>query len=465
MQQLPESLFSVYALALPRGHGFGSRPPKDAWTTPDHIACGVVRRDDTDGSIGLLVMRRRVDHVWAVTAEEWGFSDEDQVKARIAELLRDGEPPEPVPPGIPKRPALYDLQQRSASDIFKLLSSHTHHPAAWMLNQLYLALPNPDANWAADCQTSNFHTRLWEAQLLGSLREQGLIVTQPFESPDFRIENRRGRAAWVEAVTANPSVAYNHLNAPPSTPPQAREDIFFGPAALRFAKTLGSKLQRRYDSLPHVAGQPFMIAVADFQAPGSMTWSREGLIGYLYGTGAEVAEVDGRKQARPVSVSHLQGPSAFPAGLFANDQHSELSAVIFSNACSLGKFNRVAITTLGVPKGLRYMRIGKFFDRTPGALEGIPFCLDVTSDDYKRLWPGRREPWSAELEVFHNPFARHPVAFDLLPEATHWFDQDGEVICSTIYEYSILWSRTMILNADDRVPTLQDFMAEAEPEP
>ena len=83
----------------------------------------------------------------------------------------------------------------------------------------------------------------------------------------------------------------------------------------------------------------------------------------------------------------------------------------------------------------------------------------------KRLWPGGHEPWSAELEVFHNPFARHRVAFDLLPDATHWFDQDGEVICSTIHEHSILWSRTMILDADDRVPTQQDFMGEAEPEP
>jgi hypothetical protein len=89
----------------------------------------------------------------------------------------------------------------------------------------------------------------------------------------------------------------------------------------------------------------------------------------------------------------------------------------------------------------------------------------VTSDDYKHLWPAGREPWSAELEVFHNPFARHPVTFDLLPEATHWFDQDGEVISSTIYEHSILWSRTMILNADDREPTLQDFVTETEPEP
>ena len=61
------------------------------------------------------------------------------------------------------------------------------HPHAWTLEQLYLALPKPDLNWVSDCQTGHFHTRLWEAQLLASFREQGLLVTQPHESPDFRI--------------------------------------------------------------------------------------------------------------------------------------------------------------------------------------------------------------------------------------------------------------------------------------
>jgi hypothetical protein len=41
---------------------------------------------------------------------------------------------------------------------------------------------------------------------------------------------------------------------------------------------------------------------------------------------------------------------------------------------------------------LRYTRIGNFFDRTPGALKGIPFCLDVTSDEYRGLWPHRYPP-------------------------------------------------------------------------
>ncbi|MDH8570797.1 hypothetical protein QIH26_28160, partial [Klebsiella pneumoniae] len=75
-------------------------------------------------------------------------------------------------------------------------------------------------------------------------------------------------------------------------------------------------------------------------------------------------------------------------------------AVIFSNACSIAKFNRVGVSAGAAPTGLRYVRRGMFFDRTPGALEGIPFCLDITSAEYRALWPQRFEPWSAELEVF-----------------------------------------------------------------
>jgi hypothetical protein len=464
MHELPQWDFDIYALSLPRGHGFGDRPPVGAWQSEDGLACGVVTQDVNDGSFGFLVMRRRVDLVWTVMAKEHGFASKAEAYERMDPRLKNGAPREPLSPGTPARPALYDPGGRTASDVFKVLTYRSHGPAAWTLQQLYLALPRPDRNWASDCQTGNFHTRLWEAQLLASFREQGLLVTQPCESPDFRIENRLGGEAWVEAVTANPSVPYNHVNAPRSAPPAAPEEIFFGAAALRFAKTLGNKLGRRYDELPHVAGKPFMIAIADFQAPASMVWSREGLIGYLYGEGAQVVEIDGERRAVATPASYLLGTSGFPAGLFANDGHTELSAVIFSNACSIAKLNRVAVSGRGAPEGLRYTRIGNFFDRTPGALKGIPFCLDVTSDEYRDLWPHRYEPWSAELEVFHNPFARHPAPFALLPEATHWFEQDGERVCRSVYATSILWSQTLISDAEMPAPRLEDFLARADPE-
>ena len=114
-------------------------------------------------------------------------------------------------------------------------------------------------------------------------------------------------------------------------------------------------------------------------------------------------------------------------------------------------------------KGYRYVRVGEFFDRTPGALDSIPFCLDITSPEYRSLWdPYTYEPWSAELEVFHNPFARYPIPNELLPEATHWRLIDGEVACSAFYEASILRSRTWILKDTDPMPTVEQFFGSKE---
>lgn len=460
MQLIPQVIFDIFALSLPRGHGFGDRPPIGAWGDGKGHVCGVITQHVDDGSLGLLVMRRRVDSVWAVTAEELGFTTLDAAKARLETLLRIGEPREPLPANTAPRPALHDLGDRNPSDAFKVLQRSSHHHAAWALNQLYLALPKPDPNWASDCQTGNFHTRLWEAQLLGAFREQGLLVTQPVESPDFHLENRLGDEAWVEAVTANPSQPYNHINAPHSQQPTERDVLFFGPAALRFAKTLGNKLKRGYAQMEHVRGKPFAIAIADFHAPASMLWSREGLIGYLYGEGAQSVTEEGQLVARAVSASHLHGPSAFPAGLFANPARADLSAVIFSNACSIAKLNRVMISAGAHANGLRYTRVGKFFDRRPGALTGVPFCLDVTSDQYRKLWPQGYEPWSAEMEIFHNPFATHPLPQSLLPEATHWFEADGERVCRSNYETSILWSTTHITDGNKPPLRLEDFAAE-----
>ncbi len=459
MEPLPQRVFEMYALSLPRGHGFGEHPPVGAWQSADGVACGVLTQDARDRTFGILVMRRRVDRVWTVVTRHYGFSSSADASAVLKEQLRNGGPPEPVPEGTVARPPLEDLHGRTASGIFDQLRSRSHHPAAWALNELYLALPKPDRNWAADCQTGNFHTRLWEAQLLASFREQGLLVTQPHASPDFRIENRRGCVAWVEAVTANPPVPCEHRNAPVGQMPTERNELFFSAAAVRFAKTLGNKLEQHYDQLPHVADQPFMVALADFQAPASMTWSREGLIGYVYGVGARILDTDGRKKATTVRATHLLGKTGFRAGLFADRRHAEVSAVIFTNACSIAKFYRVGVSGLGAPKGLRYTRVGRFFDRTPGALTGIPFCLDVTSDEYRGLWPQGYEPWNAELEVFHNPFAKHPIPHDLLPEACHWIDEDGEKVCRSFYETSILWSHTIIQNKSAAPLTLENLQS------
>lgn len=458
MQPIPDEKFALFALSLPRGHGFGDRVPVGFWGDADDQACGVTTRHAADRSFGLLAMRRRIDQVWVVTAEEDGLASLEIAEARLATCLRIGEPPEPVPSGVAPRPSLMDLNGRRPGDVFSLIFQPPRHWGRFALNELYLAMPKPDPNWASDCQTANTHTRMWEAILLAALREQGIEVTQPKASPDFHIRNRRGGEAWIEAVTANPSTPYSHVNAPPSLPPAEADARFFGPAAVRFAKTIGNKLQRRYDEMPDVEGKPFMLAVADFHAPGSMVWSREALIGYLYGEGSELAMIGGRPVARSISAERLQGATGFAAGLFANADNAGLSAVIFTNACTLAKLSRVPISGGAQAGRYRYTRIGRFFDRRPGAVEGAHFCLDVTSEAYRSLWPHGCEPWAAEFEVFHNPYARHPVSRALLPEATHWILVDGERVCQPFYETSILSSRTLITDIDQPPPCLEDFL-------
>jgi len=52
------------------------------------------------------------------------------------------------------------------------------------------------------------------------------------------------------------------------------------------------------------------------------------------------------------------------------------------------------------------------------------------------------------------------VPFDLLPEATHWFDQGGERVCRSFDETSILWSKTYVDDADIAPRRLEDFLSE-----
>ncbi|MEQ8286549.1 hypothetical protein [Thalassospira sp.] len=458
MRTLPQCEFDVYALSFPWGHGFSSTPPIGALISDDGLALGIIIHDEATSKFGYIAMCRREDAVWTIVKETHGLPTRSSAEEKLAPFLESVLPVAPVPSGDIVRPALFDFGDRKPNDVFRLLVEPSHQPALWAIKELYLALPKPDRNWASDFQTTNFHTRLWEAQLLASLREQGLLVTQPHESPDFRVQNRLGQEVWIEAVTANPSAQYNHLFAKPSAPPDNRPEVFFGRGALRFAKTIGNKRAKKYEKLPHVSGKPFALAIADFQEPGSMLWSRESLIGYLYGTGAEVTKQDGQTVGRSISANTLLGPSGFPAGLFANDEAAELSAVIFTNACTISKLYRVPISGMGSPIGFRYTRMGNFFDRTPSALEGIPFCMDITSEEYRSLWEHGYEPWCAEMEVFHNPFAKHPMPFALMPEVTHWFVGENGIECLSTKQTSILWSQTLVTKDTDPPITLDDFL-------
>ena len=159
MKEIAASLFDVIALSLPRGLGFGDNPPVGAWLSDDDASCGALTQNGQSGAYGVLIMRRRVDEVWCVLRREDDSFTKDQAMAAIHEaLLEKPSPPAPLPPSARRRAPLWDTRNVAPSEIFKALVSPTRRVGAWMLNQLYLALPNPDQNWASDCQTGTFIT-------------------------------------------------------------------------------------------------------------------------------------------------------------------------------------------------------------------------------------------------------------------------------------------------------------------
>lgn len=96
LKLLPRSLFDLYALALPRGHGFGIRPPIGAWQSEDGIAYGVITQHVQTPDFGILVMRRRVDgvtHPSAANLRRWNAPSGNKTsKARPAKISLLGLP-------------------------------------------------------------------------------------------------------------------------------------------------------------------------------------------------------------------------------------------------------------------------------------------------------------------------------------------------------------------------------------
>jgi hypothetical protein len=443
MVPISEREFDIYALSLPKGPNFGPVIFYSGWKGKDGRSAGAIFFEPDTKEFSVVALRRRVDHCFVLTCDKPGFQSADTAMAELTVAVRSGEAAEPVPPGKKKRSPLLRPTSKKVGEHFKLLAGTvTHRPALMAVGEIYLAMPNPDQNFVSDFQTVNFDSRLFELYLLAAFREQGASVFQDYQSPDFFVE-RAGHECWIEAVTANPKGGRVQGLTFPTFAPESRSERLIGAPAARFAKTLRSKLQREYEKLAHVQGKPFAIALADFHAPSSMTWSREALPSYLYGVHAEVVSGPDGPRAFETPINTLLGEDQIPAGLFRDASMSHLSGIISTNAATLGKFNRMGYLAGWRPPGLRMIREGILFDRDPGALEAIPFKLDILSEEYAALWDGG-EAWCQELEVYHNPLADNPIDFALLPGATHWFEENGETICSTIWENSVLASITSL---------------------
>jgi hypothetical protein len=173
-----------------------------------------------------------------------------------------------------------------------------------------------------------------------------------------------------------------------------------------------------------------------------MTYTQSALWQYLYGSRVTWHF----KEDQLIIDSHKIGEHEYdgkkiPSGFFDLPDAENVSAVIFSNAGTIAKFDRMGVAAgYGAP-GYGYFRLGLKYNPDPKAVVGEAFKVDVSDPDYE-------EYWTQEIQVFHNPNAKHPLPFEALLGATHHYFEDGQLQSRTPDD-AVLSSFSMLIKYTD----------------
>lgn len=239
----------------------------------------------------------------------------------------------------------------------------------------------------------------------------------------------------------------------PKTPEEIAE-FLRGYMPIKYANSLTGKLNRtsasgkRYWEEAGIEGLPFVLAVADFHkpaegdSPGSMTMTQSAIWPYLFGRHFHGEIVDGKLITRSTKVeTHTYAEKTVESGFFYLPESENVSAVLFSNAGTLAKFERMGVMGgFGAGKH-RYFRMGYRQDPDPNAMVPKGFMEEVGEGNYS-------EGWADELQIFHNPNAKIPLPEETFAGLAQHYLKDDQII-THFFEPPILSSYTMILQIVD----------------
>lgn len=368
--------------------------------------------------------------------------------------------PDPIkqPPGIDLFAAIADVSRYE--DAFILLrDGFTHAAAKRMLEEIGRWFPDLDGHFVREFQTSGFSARMWELYLWTAFRSLDFELDYAFAVPDFAL-SKGGQRLFVEATTVSAKDAYTTAmgsGAPPK-PPEKIFPYLGNEMAQKFGSPLFSKLKKRDWEKPHVAGHPYILALADFHAPGSMRWSAGALPQYLFGL-QSVLTPDADNQLMEMFIpadDAVVGDKRVPTNFFAQPDAENIAAVLFSNAGTLSKFNRMGVRAGFGDAWVSLVREGVLVDPTRFGSEA-QFKIDVESPAYE-------EGWADEMILFHNPRALHPVDPTLFSGIGQVRVDDDDY--TETGPMRVVWSQTTthdFLARRDGHPTWAKYPSEEEP--
>jgi hypothetical protein len=403
-------------------------PEREWWSVDNDRFIGAVCLDLSDETWAWMLLARDSDNLFRGISQ--GMDLETQTEAsealrqEMVTLAADTQSSFPqddvVKPGNIKNLVELAVPAGKMSPEFRILiESLGFSPAKQLLQEFSSVFTDVDGNFVEQFQTSGFNSRLWELYLDLLLREEGFHRVKEYDRPDFCVI-RDGIPIAIEAVTVNPSDKHN---LPEGRSFEDSQKILEDFMPMRFSGPLNTKLNKRYWELPHMNGVPLIIAIQDFFAPASMTWSLGALRRYLYGISAEgFLHEDGTVGAKYTKVEkHSWEGKKLSSGFFQLPGAENISAVIANPSATLSKFNRMGKEAgMGDPR-VRMRRVGRQWDPDPKSPVPIIFDYEVSSER-------PRERWGEGLAVFinHNAKNRLPLGFFDAGE-THVM-KEGEVV-------------------------------------
>ena len=431
------------------------------WSDHEERVLGLVFRDTTDDDYGWILLARdrlgrfrSVDLAVSLRSPEYATVG---LRQRIAKAVEDGDFAALGHQDDETNYATDLLDVPTGTDREKLhphfrvlLEEPSRAPARAVFKEIGPWLTPSDPHFVSEFQFRQFDQRLWEVYLWSALRELGFDITQP-EAPDF-LCRAPGVEFTAEATTVTASTSGPLAVHPDPRTPEELRAFLADYMPMKFGSSLTSKLNKRnaagesYWERGATAGKPFVLAIADFHKPsgerpgegGSMTYTHSAIWPYLYGQRVEWAMVDGSLVVRPVPLeSFTYNGKVVPAGFFDLPGAENVSAVLFSNAGTLAKFDRMGIAAGFEAPGHTYMRAGFRLDPDANAVHGRWFCEEVTADGY-------HEGWADELQLFHNPNARHPLPRQAFVGTTQHRLEGGQLVSYSSGE-PVLASQTLIL--------------------
>lgn len=315
-------------------------------------------------------------------------------------------------------PNLFDRvvpEQRLHRSFRSLRDDAVHAPARELMQRAFDALTDADGNFREQFQTTGFDPRVWELYLDQYFRSAGFAMTR-LARPDFLIERDRTEAA-VEATSSNPTQSPEQ----PDLDLQSEEGLDWlmnQYLPIKYGSTLYSKLRERYWETDQVRDLPLVFAIQSFAFEGSLGFSSNPLAYYLYGVHPQwFHDAAGRLHVRYVEVDGFVADDVErPANFFRLPDCEHVSAVLFANSGTVPKFNRMGYQE-GIGRGDFVMRrVGFRYDHDPNASVPLGFNYEVGE---------RMEMWGEGVDVFHNPYALHPLPDGFFPSAADNRLEDG----------------------------------------